>query len=147
MGYLNLIFRILILVNIVLCISILIEKKDENSNLCFASNNGCSYVQESEYSHIFGISLAFLGLIFFSILFLLNIFISIKRDFLFLFPLFSFFGAIFAFYLIYIQFFKIKSICFKCIIIDSIAILLFLLSIFVFLKKDKKSFYKNELRC
>lgn len=102
-----------------------------NSALCIFGSS-CEDVQNSPYSHIFGIKLSQIGLV--SFIFLLGLFFlastNIKHEFWFL--LASFLGALFALYFLFIQFFILNQICSNCLIIDFMAILIAILSVYTF---------------
>ncbi|MCS7201022.1 MAG: hypothetical protein NZ822_02670 [Patescibacteria group bacterium] len=87
--------------------------------LCL-NGDKCNLVLTSKYSKIFNIPLALVGLAYFSI-FLFLLVLKINKRFLFLISLLS---AGFAIYLLYLQFFVIKSICSYCIVIDFILLIL-----------------------
>jgi len=100
------------------------------STTCFPGTR-CDIIEKSPYSHLFGIKLSFLGLAFFillSAMFLMGYYykkISKKT-----FTILSGIGALFAIYFLYLQFFVIDSMCSLCLIVNSLAIIIFLLGLF-----------------
>ncbi len=87
-------------------------------------NSGCDFVLRSEYSRIFGVPLSLIGIFYFSTILIL---VSFQKLALFL-KTISFLGFLFALYLIYLQAFVIKNFCQYCLIVDSSAIFIFILS-------------------
>jgi uncharacterized membrane protein len=97
------------------------------SGFCVAGKgvSECNTVQNSIYGELFGVKLGILG--FFAFLILLGVFIyeeKSKQNGLF-FVLASV-GALFAVYFIYIQLVVLKQICSTCVVVDGIAIVIFL---------------------
>lgn len=99
----------------------------------------CNSVQNSIYGTIFGIKLSWFGL--FSFLTLLVVFIIEKKKptarMRNVFFTLTIVGSIFAAYFILIQLFVLKQICTFCIVIDSIMILILILTI---IHRRKSSF-------
>lgn len=92
---------------------------------CGPKGNGCYAVQTSNYEKTFGIKNAHLGLVAFSVLFLINFWhiknpTKQKKQFLILGLTV---GAIIAIYFLIIQFFVLDAICKYCMITDIGAIL------------------------
>ena len=98
-----------------------------NSPLCLPDSN-CDFVLKSQYSKFFGFPVALWGIFYFASVLILNFFERLK----FLLKLISFLGFLFALYLIYIQSFVLQSFCFYCLISDTSAILIFILSFLKF---------------
>ncbi len=111
----------------------LVYNGNNDSYLC-KSFSSCSLVQESQYGNIFGIKLAWFGLIGFSSLlfFYLLSFLNNKIYSLFLFL--AVVGALFALYFIYIQLFVLQAICSVCLIIDITMLIIFVFAILSFKK-------------
>jgi len=85
--------------------------------------NGCNIVLSSSYSKIFNIDNSLLGMFYFFIsgsLTILN-----KENIL---KFISFFAFLYALYLIFVMLFILKEICYNCIMVDLLAIIIFLLS-------------------
>ena len=99
-----------------------------NSQICVIGK-GCSVVQNSEYNALFGIKLAYLGLIAFIVLLLISLLVHKKRLSEKYFTLSTILGSIFAIYFIFLQVFIIKALCSSCLAIDSIMIIIFILEL------------------
>jgi uncharacterized membrane protein len=113
---------------IALLISIYLFYTDINQKeLVCLINSGCDFVLRSEYSRIFGVPLSLIGILYFSIILIL---VSLQKLALFL-KIILFLGFLFALYLIYLQTFVIKSFCQYCLIVDLVAILIFILSFYL----------------
>lgn len=92
----------------------------------------CGKVLRSEYSVIFGIPLALLGLVYYTTL--LSMFLAyrkVKNILLLQFTFFvSCFGMLFSFYLMYLQFFIIHSICLYCTFSAILSFSIFVILVF-----------------
>lgn len=104
------------------------------SQACGLEENGCYAVQTSEYETTFGFQNAHLGLVAFSLLFIITFLHDKKptkkrKQFI---QTGLILGSIFAIYFLYLQFFVINAICKYCMVTD-IGILL-ALGIFFFVK-------------
>lgn len=135
------IILILIVVNIVLSsVSYIATKSD---GIFCVLKSDCSEVQESQYGEIFGIKVSLLGTIAFISLLLLYSFALRYREIYIFFVFANGLGALFALWFIYLQFFVLTNICSSCMFIDSFSIIIFLLSIYEFVKykKDYKSIF------
>ena len=95
----------------------LLEKNRGEKSFCDINDKiSCTKVNSSKYATIFGIPMAYLGLFFFLSMFVLT-FLSLQFSFPLLYlRLWGLFGAISSFYLLYLEIFKIKSICPLCTI-------------------------------
>lgn len=97
--------------------------------ICNIQNlSGCNIVAASEYSHIFGVSLAQYGLLFYSIVFVLAalelvIFDRLLRRVL---QALSIVGLIVSIYFTLVQIFLINALCIYCLISAAIALLIFI---------------------
>lgn len=96
---------------------------------------GCNAVIRSEYSEFLGINVALLGVMYFLFIFFLFLFdnqklIKIKTFMTTL-------GFVFASYLIYVQFFVLESVCYYCLIVDTLALIIFILFNWHFIKANK----------
>jgi uncharacterized membrane protein len=121
----NKVLLALILIEIILTAILVFQDLTNQDGFCVAG--GCDSVQNSVYGKIFGVKLSVFGLASFLILLLIFIYErKIKED---TFLTLSTIGAAFATYFIYLQAFTLKQICSVCIVIDSTAILIFLLAL------------------
>lgn len=102
----------------------------------------CQNVLESKYAIIFGIPLALIGLIHYSLLTTIIILALTKNKKIFWvwILLQSTVGALASLYFMYVQFFIIRSICIYCTISAIISLSLFALS-FLWLKRERKIFH------
>ena len=97
---------------------------------CFPGTK-CDIIEKSPYSHFFGVKLNFLGIAFFaflSVIFLMEYYYKKIPQKTFM--IFSGIGALFAIYFLYLQFFVIHSICSLCLVVNNLAIIIFLLGLF-----------------
>lgn len=132
----SLIIGLLILLEIGICLYIGLAPQGDNY-LC-SKGSDCETVQNSTYSTIFGIKLAWFGVVSFSLLFILFLIARFNQDKYWMFFTASIIGAGFAVYFISLQVFILNKLCKDCIIIDSIMILMFLIIVFEYFafKKD-----------
>jgi len=110
-----------------------------NDYFCKAGSD-CDSVQNSIYGNLFGIKLAWFGVICFSILLVLFLIVRINKKLYWMFFAASLIGAVFAVYFISLQVFILEKFCRDCIIIDSVMLLMFLIVIFEFVD------FKKEIR-
>lgn len=104
--------------------------------ICLIETNGnptsCSDVQNSKYGELFGIKLCHVGLVVFSLLFLIFLYANFgktyEKEAYKLFLILLFIGSMLALYFLYIQFFILKTLCSTCIIIDASTILVLTLA-------------------
>lgn len=93
-------------------------------------NSGCEFILQNKYSRIFNIPIAFLGIVYFLILLIFSFLIFKGKNYLIkFFKIITTFGFLFALYLIYLQFFVIKSFCQYCLVVDFSTIIIFFLSL------------------
>ncbi|MER3407222.1 MAG: hypothetical protein C4278_02285 [Patescibacteria group bacterium] len=93
-------------------------------------NSGCEFILQNKYSRIFNIPIAFLGIVYFLILLIFSFLIFKGKNYLIkFFKIIITFGFLFALYLIYLQFFVIKSFCQYCLVVDFSTIIIFFLSL------------------
>lgn len=93
-------------------------------------NSGCEFILQNKYSRIFNIPIAFLGIVYFLILLIFSFLIFKGKNYLIkFFKIIITFGFLFALYLIYLQFFVIKSFCQYCLVVDFSTIIMFFLSL------------------
>jgi uncharacterized membrane protein len=100
---------------------------------CKSTTNSCSIVQTSEYEKTLGIENSHIGLIAFTILFILTLSqikkpTKIKKI---LITIGTIGGTVFSIYFLYIQFFILNATCPYCLIADTATILSLLTSIFI----------------
>ncbi len=132
MQYTKGLILIFVIVEIFMSSFIIYESSNPNA-ICITGKN-CGVVQNSEYSTFLGIKLSYIGLA--SSLLLLVIFILTEKNkikfkyFLYI----SIIGAFFCLYLIYIQFFVLKTLCSNCLIADTTMIIIAILSIYLIKK-------------
>ncbi len=122
-----------ILINVIL--SAYIVYADSNGPVYCIIGKSCSEVRTSEYSSIMGIKLSWLGVISFSLLFLVYL-----LGYRYHWARLSYFimaavGAAFALYFIYLQSFVIGKFCSFCIAIDGIAVLILAISIYYSMRR------------
>ncbi len=91
---------------------------------------GCDVVTSSKYSVFFGVPLAYLGFIYYLIIFISTIlYLDTKDDRFLKFILgITFFGLLASIWFTYLQFFVIKSICIYCLTSAVFTVALFVLS-------------------
>jgi len=83
----------------------------------------CTAVAKSQYAHIFGISNAVLGILFYGLVAILDIFGEPQTIFYLSIPAF-----VFTLFLAYLMFFKIRKLCLVCLATYCINILIFIIS-------------------
>ena len=132
----DLILGFFILFEICLCYYIGISA---NTDSAFCSvGSDCETVQNSIYGTLFGIKLAWFGVLCFSILFILFLIARANKKLYWMFFASSMLGAGFAIYFISLHVFVLKKICNNCVIIDGIMILMFVIVIFEFIDFRKE---------
>lgn len=134
----DLILGFLIIAEIVLCIYIGLTS-GKGDYFCKIGSD-CDNVQNSIYGTLFGIKLAWFGVICFSILFVLFLISRVRKEMYWIFFLASLIGGGFASYFIGLQVFVLKKFCRDCLIIDGIMLLMFIIVIFEFIA------YKREIK-
>lgn len=126
-------WAILVLAFFGLADSAYLAKSEMNGSslLCdINSLTGCNIVAQSEYSQLFGIPLAELGLLFFAALFAVAAFeiVVLHRLARRVIQGFAAVGLLMSAYFVVIQIFVIKALCIYCILSAGIVLLIFLLS-------------------
>ena len=101
------------------------------------TGEGCTVVQNSDYSKIIGIPIAYLGFTSFVALFLIYLLAFNKKIEYKYFLAATIFGSIGAVYFIYLQAFAIKAYCSNCIATEIIMFLITCLSIYDYYKSKK----------
>lgn len=135
----------LIVVEIFLSSNIAFFSQSGNGTYFCSSGSSCEEIQNSEYGSILGIKVSYFGFFSFLFLFIVLIFsIKFKKLEQF-FLLVAFIGFLFSIYFIYIQFFILKNICQNCMIIDSIMIIIFFISLkFFYHLRNTSKLKKHE---
>lgn len=127
----------LILINVILS-GYVMHGNLSGTEFCVAGGD-CHSVQNSEYGTFLGMKVSVFGTISLTILFALYI-LSIKtRKFKKLYLTAAILGGLGAIYFIYIQKFVLKQFCSSCLVIDSIMIIIAIMSIHEY-KKSKRSY-------
>lgn len=134
MKYKEGLILILILVELLVASYIAYGDLTHTEGVCLTGAS-CGIVQGSEYGSLFGLKVSYFGLI--SFIFLLGIWYAthtkkIDRKY---FVYTTFLGSIFAIYFISIQFLVLKTVCFNCMILDTIMILITIIAATEFYKK------------
>ena len=117
-----------------------------NSPLNCSVLAGCDKVTASAYSSIYGIPVSLLGVIFYILLFILFftfLFLPVqnlaKKQKIVRFIVFAgFLGVVFSAWLLFLQIFIIKALCLYCIISDTAAAIIFVLSLILFFRYKEK---------
>lgn len=123
--------------------SFLTKQHFDNSALDCSVTKGCEKVLSSNFATIFNVPVALLGVLFYllllivSIHFLLN---SINKKILLLICLA---GFVFTVYLLFLQAFVLKAWCQYCLVADICAVVIFFLSIVIYINKDEKDGKKS----
>lgn len=101
---------------------------------------GCNKVATSTYAKIFDIPVAYMGVAYYFLIFLLALwFVTSKnRNTIFLISAFTAFGFVFSAWFVYLQLFVIKAICFYCMISALTSTLLFILGLYYLNSHYKK---------
>lgn len=134
---------LLIVVNII--VSFYIALATGTGSYFCDTGSGCDTVQNSTYSELFGIKLSWIGITSFSILLAAYFLFRDKRYWIFF--LMSTLGMISAIYFIYLQVFVIKALCNNCLVVDILAILIFILSVYdIHQKTAEKTAKKQETK-
>ena len=133
----DLVLGTLILAELVLSLYIAFPSGKSDSFLC-QPGSGCESVQNSIYGTLFGIKLAWFGVMCFSILFILFLIARVNKKNYWIFFLASILGAAFAGYFIFLQAFVLNQFCRDCLIIDSIMILMLIIVVFEFIDFRKE---------
>jgi len=121
---------ILILAFFGIAVSTYLSQHETNGDplLCNIQNlSGCNIVVSSPYSHLFGVSLADLGVLFYTILFVLAAFELVLFNQLLrrVLQVLAAIGILSSFYSLYAQIFLVQALCIYCL--ASVAITLFVL--------------------
>jgi uncharacterized membrane protein len=112
-----------------------------NSSLNCSILFGCDKVAASSYANFYGFPVPLLGVIFYLAFFILlfTYIFDFKRKIIVKFMVFTgLLGVIFSVWLLFLQIFIIKALCFYCLISDAAAIIIFALSLIFNFQFDKK---------
>ena len=98
--------------------------------------NGCDKVLSSGYSVVFGVPVSYIGVIFYAVLLGLILMYAFNGNEKILKLLIGLTGIGFltSFYLVYVQIFVIRALCFYCLISATGSTILFLISLLAFMK-------------
>ena len=102
--------------------------------LCNVQNlSGCNVVATSQYAHLFGISIAEYGVIFYALMFVvaaleLVVFDRLLRRVL---QVVSIIGVVMSLYLTFLEFFVLHALCIYCLASALIALLIFFFACFI----------------
>ncbi len=138
----NLIFKsislILVISSLILAF-VIYQQINKKSNICVVGNN-CFKIWEGKYGTFIYIEWYKWGILysFFLLLFLIYD-LAFNKNFKF-FTFFYFLGFLIALYLIFLQIFILKEICFYCLVYDFLIIFLFLINFF---KKNLIYFFQK----
>lgn len=122
---------LLFFLSFVLSLNMHINKSEE---VC--SIKTCDIVRNSQYSKLFGFELTLVGIIVSLVMLFLLIFSYYNKKVFAMTRILSFFVLFFAFYFIFLQFFVIKAICDKCLIVDLSSIIA---SFFIIFQNERKN--------
>jgi len=122
----------LVILGLLVSIYMTIYKLTENNAMCLGSGD-CSTVNASRYSEVYGIPVAFIGVLGYGSI-LASLLLEKRNDFfrqnstLIIFGL-SLAGFVFTLYLIYVELYLIKALCPFCLISQVAMTLLFIISL------------------
>ncbi len=137
----KLIFAIILLGLIGLIDAIYLTTKyyTQSSVFCSWLNNGCDLVTSSRYASFWGIPIALVGAIYYALIIFLAVSLGHKsRPVVWNYvSILSAGGFMFSLWLLYLQIFIIRAICFYCIISAAASILIFIISLIYSLKNNK----------
>ena len=107
--------------------------------VCPLGGTGCEAVRRSEYSHFLGISIPYLGVIFYLFIAGVSIFLtqSYKKIIDLIRAAVALSGLLFGLYLTYLEAFKIHDYCFWCVSSFVVSGIIWLLASMSVLKKDE----------
>jgi uncharacterized membrane protein len=110
-----------------------------NQSVICILTSGCQNVLTSQYSQIFGVPLALFGVIYYLIIIFCSLSYLTNRNNLanYLLNYFTSVGFLVSLYLVYLQLFVIKAICFYCMISALTSTILFILSLYLILNHKK----------
>ncbi|MEK6888967.1 MAG: vitamin K epoxide reductase family protein [Nanoarchaeota archaeon] len=123
-----------------IALSVYIGFSAQGDNFICNIGSSCDSVQNSIYGTLFGMKLAWFGAICFSVLLILFLIARFNRKMYWLFFLATIVGALMAIYFISIQAFVLNQYCTSCLIVDGIAVLMFVIVFFEYLD------FKREIK-
>jgi len=96
----------------------------------------CEAVQNSSYAYMFGIKLSYFGLLAFSLLFIVNAITlyTEHKGFKHTLRIMVILGSLFSLYFLFVQFSILHKVCSSCLAVDSLMILILLISIYEYKK-------------
>lgn len=113
--------------------------------VCPLTGNGCELVRKSEYSQILGISIPYIGIIYYFLTAIVSIYLSqnYKKIFDKLRLFAAFLSFMFGVYLTYLEAYVIKAYCFWCISSFVISIIILALALKSVLVKNSQITNEN----
>lgn len=123
---------VLVVIGIIVSIYMTIYKLTDNNAMCLG-NGGCSVVNTSKYSEIYGIPVGLVGVGGYAAILLLHL-LENRNDFmrrnatLFIFGL-ALAGFLFTLYLVYVEFAILKALCPFCLTSQAAMTIIFVISI------------------
>ena len=123
---------VLVVIGILVSIYMTIYKLTDNNAMCLG-NGGCSVVNTSKYSEIYGIPVGLVGVGGYAAILLLHL-LENRNDFmrrnatLFIFGL-ALAGFLFTLYLVYVEFAILKALCPFCLTSQAAMTIIFVISI------------------
>lgn len=108
---------LLALVGIVNATLIIVKGKASGALVCFGSNS-CETVLSSSYAYMFGVPVAWLGVAFYVMIFILGCIVLVRREGMWTKILFgaSLVGFLFSLYLFGVQWLILEAFCYYCIV-------------------------------
>jgi uncharacterized membrane protein len=138
----HLLIVIFTLIALIFSIIILVEHNTRNKTLggfCSITGNAgnCTTVQDSFYGKFLGIDLVYFGVIGFSILCILNIFMYFfnNKYLLYITLVGCGIAGLAALWLLYIQSFILKTFCIYCLFVDISSVILLILGVYILFQK------------
>ena len=128
--------KLIVLLIVIEVILSLFIASSSNGFAC-APGSSCGTVQNSIYGVIFGMKVAWFGAIAFSLLFLIYFIFANLGNKYWIFLVFSSIGMLFSLYFIALQFFVLKELCTNCLAVDSIMVIIFVLSVVEFMSRNQ----------
>lgn len=100
--------------------------------ICPITGNGCELVRNSEYSAILGISIPYIGVLFYTTFAFISIWLSQNFNKLInnLRALAALFAVLFGVYLTYLEAYVINAYCFWCVCSFIVSIVIFVLTLY-----------------
>lgn len=130
----------LVVIGILVSIYMTIYKLTDNNAMCLG-NGGCSAVNASKYSEIYGVPVGFVGVVGYGVILALHL-LENRNEFmrrnaiLFLFGL-ALTGFLFTLYLIYVEIAILKALCPFCVTSQVIMTVVFIISVIRLVKQPQ----------